>query len=102
LFWFSASWESERGTLVFPIIVGGGQLKRVVTLLGMTVIGLALEGSRRPKVIRGSESHQLSWLSTPKYPCRQDSVRDDDDFYRPIKKEHTVRNYQMTIKGKRK
>ena len=72
------------------------------TLLGLMVLGLVQGGVRRPKVISGGECHQLPWLSTPKYPCGPDSGRDDDGFFQPIKKNHTVRNYHMAIRGKRK
>ncbi|MCG7840639.1 MAG: hypothetical protein MIO87_01885 [Methanomassiliicoccales archaeon] len=70
--------------------------------LGLMVLGLVEGGVRRPKKIReGSECHQLPWLSTPKYPCGQDNGRDDEGYYSPIKKNHTVRNYQIPIKDKK-
>jgi hypothetical protein len=74
----------------------------ITTMLGLSVLGLVQEGVRRPKVIRGSECHQLPWLSTPKYPCDQFKERNDDGYCPPIKKNHTVRNYQMAIRSKRK
>jgi hypothetical protein len=77
---------------------------RANAVLGLTVLGLAQGDVRRPKkVITGSECHELPWLSTPKYPgAQQDNGRDDEGYYTPIKKEHTMRNYQMPIKGKKK
>ncbi|HUT27929.1 MAG TPA: hypothetical protein VMW85_07790 [Methanomassiliicoccales archaeon] len=70
--------------------------------LGLMAIGLVEGGVRRSKKIReGSECHQLPWLSTPKYPCGQDNGRDDEGYYSPIKKNHTVRNYQIPIKNKK-
>lgn len=71
-------------------------------LLGLAVLGVANGGARRPKVIEGGDSHQLPWLSTPKYPSGPDNGRNDDGYYRPIKKNHSVRNYQIPIKGKKK
>ncbi len=68
---------------------------------GLLVLGVAKGAGRRPKVIEGSDSHQLPWLSTPKYPAGQDNGRNDDGYYQPIKKNHSVRNYQLPIKGKK-
>jgi hypothetical protein len=78
-------------------------LMKGFTLLGLGVLGMALGRVNRPrKMIDGSECHQLPWLSTPKYPCGQDNGRDDGGYYQPIKKNHTVRNYQIPRKGKSK
>lgn len=69
-------------------------------MLGL-MFAVAQGGVRRPKVIEGPDTHQLPWLSTPKYPCGHDNGRNDDGYYRPIKKNHSMRNYQIPIKGKR-
>ncbi|MCG7844619.1 MAG: hypothetical protein MIO90_04225 [Methanomassiliicoccales archaeon] len=75
---------------------------KMFAVLALAVLGVARGGVRRPKkLIDGSECHQLPWLSTPKYPCGQDNGRNDDGYYQPIKKNHTVRNYQIPIKGKK-
>ncbi len=68
---------------------------------GLLVLGVVKGGARRPKVIEGSDCHELPWLSTPKYPSGQDNGRNDDGYYQPIKKNHSVRNYQIPIKGKK-
>jgi len=68
---------------------------------GLMALAVAKGAGRRPKVIE-SDCHQLPWLSTPKYPCGPDNGKDDDGYYRPIKKNHSVRNYQIPIKGKKK
>ncbi len=70
-------------------------------LFGLLVLGVAKGAGRRPKVIEGSDCRQLPWLSTPKYPSGQDNGRNDDGYYQPIKKNHSVRNYQIPIKGKK-
>ena len=69
----------------------------------LTLFGVVQGGARRPKkLMDDNDCHQLPWLSTPKYPCGQDNGRNDDGYYVPIKKKHSVRNYQIPIKGKKK
>jgi hypothetical protein len=68
---------------------------------GLLVLGVVKGAGHRPKVIEGSDCHQLPWLSTPKYPSGQYNGRNDDGYYQPIKKNHSVRNYQIPIKGKK-
>lgn len=71
-------------------------------VFALSVLGVAQGGVRRPKkLMDDNDRHQLPWLSTPKYPHGQDNGRNDDGYYQPIKKNHSVRNYQMPIKGKK-
>jgi len=101
LFRSCVHWASEReanGLSVHMV----GMLMVHSALLGLLVLGVAEGGVRRPKRIEGSDSHQLPWLSTPKYPCGPDNGRADDGYYQPIKKEHSMRNYEIPIKCKRK
>jgi hypothetical protein len=75
---------------------------KMFVMFVLSVLGAAPAGVRRPKkLMDDSECHQLPWLSTPKYPCGQDNGRNDDGYYQPIKKNHSVRNYQIPIKGKK-
>lgn len=75
---------------------------RANAVLGLMIFGMVQKEVRRPKkVITGSKCHELPWLSTPKYPGNLDNGKDGEGYYTPIKKLHTVRNYQMPIKGKK-
>jgi len=75
---------------------------KMFAIFALAVLGAAAPGARRPKkLMDDSDCHQLPWLSTPKYPCGQDNGRNDDGYYQPIKKNHSVRNYQIPIKGKK-
>ena len=61
---------------------------------------------RKPKKLmddNGSDGQfQFAWNSTPKYPKGSDNGRDDEGYYRPIKKLHTMKNYEITSKSKKK
>ena len=75
---------------------------KMFVIFVLAVLGVAQGGVHRPKkLMDDSECHQLPWLSTPKYPGGQDNGRNDDGYYQPIKKNHSVRNYQIPIKGKK-
>ncbi|QLH75041.1 MAG: hypothetical protein HPY73_06045 [Methanomassiliicoccales archaeon] len=64
------------------------------------------KGGRRPKRVmqdnEGSSQFQFAWNSTPKYPKHLDNGRDDEGYYAPIKKLHTMKNYEETSKGRKK
>lgn len=61
---------------------------------------------RKPKKLMddhaSSSQFQVAWNSTPKYPKSSDNGRDDEGYYSPIKKLHTMKNYEETSKGKKK
>jgi hypothetical protein len=44
----------------------------------------------------------LPWLSTPKYPKGSDNGRDDEGYYTPIKKEHSMKSYEESAKSRKK
>ena len=50
----------------------------------------------------GGDQFQFSWNSTPKYPKGIDNGRDDEGYCAPIKKLHTMKNYEISSKGKKK
>ncbi|MFA5313327.1 MAG: hypothetical protein WC375_08465 [Methanomassiliicoccales archaeon] len=45
---------------------------------------------------------QVAWNSTPKYPKGVDNGKDDEGYYHPIKKLHTMKNYEEASKGRKK
>jgi hypothetical protein len=61
---------------------------------------------RRPKKLmddsNGDGQFQFSWNSTPKYPKGRDNGRDDEGYCNPIKKLHTMKNYEISSKNKKK
>lgn len=50
----------------------------------------------------GDGQFQFSWNSTPKYPKGRDNGRDDEGYCNPIKKLHTMKNYEISSKSKKK
>jgi hypothetical protein len=45
---------------------------------------------------------QVAWNSTPKYPKNVDNGHDDEGYYSPIKKLHTMKNYEEASKNRKK
>jgi hypothetical protein len=60
---------------------------------------------KKPKKLmddQDSGQFQFAWNSTPKYPKGADNGRDDEGYYAPIKKLHTMKNYEESSKGKKR
>lgn len=70
------------------------------------LVGMAGEAERKkPKKLMedmDSGQFQFAWNSTPKYPKSSDNGRDDEGYLAPIKKLHTMKNYEETSKGKKR
>lgn len=67
--------------------------------LSVLISGMVAGGERKkPKHVMNDDDGQFSmpWLSTPKYPKGSDNGRDDEGYYHPIKKNHSVRNYEIS------
>lgn len=78
-------------------------LKSSVLLLLVGLVGS--EGRKKPKKLMDdmdSGQFQFAWNSTPKYPKSSDNGRDDEGYYNPIKKLHTMKNYEETGKDRKK
>ena len=68
-------------------------------MLKFFVSGMVAGGERKkPKHVMNDDDGQfsMSWLSTPKYPNGSDNGKSDDGYYHPIKKNHSVRNYEAS------
>jgi hypothetical protein len=59
-------------------------------------------GGRQSRSDADNGQFSLPWLSTPKYPKGNDNGRDDEGYYTPIKKEHSMKNYEESAKGRKK
>jgi hypothetical protein len=69
------------------------------------LVSMVLNGKGKPKRLSGdstSNQFQQPWLSTPKYPKGSDNGRDDEGYYAPIKKLHSMKNYEESSKKKKK
>jgi flagellar biosynthesis/type III secretory pathway M-ring protein FliF/YscJ len=68
-------------------------------MLKFFLSGMVAGGERKkPKHVMNDDDGQfsMSWLSTPKYPKGSDNGTSDDGYYHPIKKNHSVRNYEVS------
>jgi hypothetical protein len=68
-------------------------------MLKFFVSGMVAGGERKkPKHVMNDDDGQfsMSWLSTPKYPRGSDNGKSDEGYYHPIKKNHSVRNYEIS------
>ena len=76
------------------------------TLNSLVLVGLVGGGERKkPKKLMDDMDDgqfQFAWNSTPKYPKSSDNGRDDEGYYAPIKKLHTMKNYEISSEGKKK
>ena len=52
----------------------------------------------KPKHVMNDDDGQfwMPWLSTPKYPKGSDNGKSDDGYYHPVKKNHSVTNYEVS------
>ena len=59
---------------------------------------------KKPKKVMGDTKNgqfQFAWNSTPKYPKSPDNGRDEEGYYQPIKKLHSMKNYEESSKRKK-
>ncbi len=73
------------------------------TMILSILMGLRSGGRQsRGEGEKDNGQFSLPWLSTPKYPKGSDNGRDDEGYYTPITKEHTMKDYQEAAKGRKK
>ncbi len=69
------------------------------------LVSMVMNGKGKPKRIDGDstgDQFQQPWLSTPKYPKGSDNGRDDEGYLAPIKKLHSMKNYEESSKKTKK
>lgn len=71
----------------------------------VSLVSMVINGKGKPKRLEGdstSDQFQQPWLSTPKYPKGTDNGRDDEGYHAPIKKLHSMKNYEESGKKTKK
>ena len=82
-----------------------GQLIAMWSACAVLLVSMVMNGKGKPKRIEGDstgDQFQQPWLSTPKYPKGSDNGRDDEGYHAPIKKLHSMKNYEESSKKKKK
>jgi hypothetical protein len=82
-----------------------GQLIAMRNVRAVLLLSMVMNGKGKPKRIEGDstcDQFQQPWLSTPKYPKGSDNGKDDEGYLAPIKKLHSMKNYEESSKKKKK
>jgi hypothetical protein len=81
-----------------------GQLIAMLSACAVLSVLMVMNGKGKPKRLEGDstgDQFQQPWLSTPKYPKGSDNGRDDEGYLAPIKKLHSMKNYEESSKKKK-
>ena len=82
-----------------------GQLIAMWSACAILSVSMVMNGKGKPKRLEGDstgDQFQQPWLSTPKYPKGSDNGRDDEGYHAPIKKLHSMKNYEESSKKTKK